>query len=374
MPQYPVLADSELLLDGLLKWVHFETPTGRLDTIAALIDVIAAEAGQLGAGVERVPGRDGMGDHLILRFAGGKGPGILSVCHLDTVCQPGSVSFRRDGDRQYGPGIADMKGGGYLAFSAARHIVGTGARMPGPLTIIYNSDEEVGSPTSRDIIQAEARKAGCALIPEPARGDEVITFRKGRAKYQVDFTGREAHAGSAFADGRSAISEMARVIVALDGMTDRQAGTTVNVGSVSGGTEPNVVAGRASCLVDVRFASNVAGETVDRSIRDIRPADKDVRITVAGEIEKPCLERSDATLQLLRLAQSIGDEIGSPVTETASGGGSDGNFTSAAGTPTLDGLGAIGNNWHSPDEHILVSALGRRELLLRRLYLALRDA
>lgn len=371
MPQDPATGYSEHLLEGLLEWVRFETPTGRIEAIGPLLDHIASEAEEIGARIERIPGRDGMGDHLVLRFAGGAGPGILSVCHLDTVCQPGSVILRRDGDRFYGPGIADMKGGGYLAFAAIRHIVRAGLRTPGPLTIIYNTDEEIGSPTSRDIIQAEAKMAGCALIPEPARGDEAITFRKGRAKYHIDFIGREAHAGSAFEHGRSAISEMARAIAALDAMTDREAATTVNVGRVGGGTEPNVVAGRAHCLVDVRFASNTLGDRVDKAIHGLRPADEDVRIEVSGEIEKPCLERSDETLELFRHAQGINAEIGWPLVETASGGGSDGNYTSAAGAATLDGLGAIGNNWHSPDEHIVVSALARRELLLRRLFLTL---
>ena len=367
----PAMQDADRLLDGMRRWVEFETPTGRVDALSALVDHIAAEAAAAGARCERIAGRDGMGDHLVVRFAGGPGPGILSVCHLDTVCPPGSVPMRREGDRFHGPGIADMKGGGYLAFAAARAVAASGATMPGPLTIIYNSDEEIGSPTSRDIIQAEARKVGCALIPEPARRDEVITFRKGRAKYRIDFHGREAHAGSAFADGRSAISAMARAIATLDGMTDPGAGTTVNVGSVAGGTEPNVVAGRAHCTVDVRFADNARGEAVDRAIRGLAPAGPDIRIEVAGEIEKPCLERSAGTVALYERARALGLELGFELAETASGGGSDGNYTSAVGTPTLDGLGAIGNDWHSPGEYIVVSALPRRERLLRDLYLTL---
>ncbi len=365
------LLDPEWLLAGLLRWVAFETPTGRTDVIAALLDHIEAEAAPLGAKVERVAGRDGMGDHLILRFDGGGGRGILSVCHLDTVCPPGSVVMRREDDRFYGPGIADMKGGAYLALSAIRRIIETGGEMPGPLTLIYNTDEEIGSPTSRDFIQAEGKKVGCALIPEPARGDEAVTFRKGRAKYRIDVFGREAHAGSAFFEGRSAISEMARTIAALDRLTDRDAGTTVNIGHVNGGTEPNVVAGRAHCLVDVRFTANAAGHEVEKQIQALKPVDDDVRIEISGEIEKPCLERSEETLALFQHAQAISAELGCTIVETASGGGSDGNYTSAVGTPTLDGLGAIGNQWHSPDEHIIVSALARRELLLRRLFLSL---
>lgn len=366
-----VMTDSEALLEGLIDWVKFETPTGRVDVIGALLDHLTAEAAPLGCAIERIAGRDGMGDHLVLRFDGGPGRGILCTNHLDTVCAPGSIAMRRDGDRFYGPGIADMKGGAYLAFSAIRNIVRSGERMPGPLTLIFNTDEEIGSPTSYALIQEEARKVACALIPEPARGDEAITFRKGRAKYRIDITGRQAHAGSAFADGRSAISELARTIVKLDAMTDLATGTTVNVGAIGGGTEPNVVAGAAHCLVDVRFSANDAGYATERAINHIVPYGPDVSIEINGEIEKPCLERSDATIRLFDHATTIAHEIGSSLVETSSGGGSDGNFTSAVGTPTLDGLGAIGNFWHSPNEHILVSALARRELLLRRLFLSL---
>lgn len=171
MVQHSPKADSECLLAELLEWVRLETQTGSIGSINSLLDQIVSKALPLGAGIERISGRAGMGDHLLLRFAGGSGPGILSVCHLDTVCQPGSVRMRREGDRFYGPGIADMKGGACLAFAAIRNIVQSGEKMPGPLTIIYNTDEEIGSPTSRDVIQSEAAKVACALIPEPARGD-----------------------------------------------------------------------------------------------------------------------------------------------------------------------------------------------------------
>ncbi|WP_108259619.1 M20/M25/M40 family metallo-hydrolase [Mangrovicoccus ximenensis] len=211
---------SEELLRGLLGWVEIDTPTGDVAGIARLLDLIEAEARPLGPKVERIAGRDGQGGHLVLRFAGGPGPGVLVTSHIDTVCAPGSVEIRREGDRQFGPGIADMKGGGYLALAAMRSILSAGETLPGPVTLIYNSDEEIGSPTSHRLIQAEARRHGAALIPEPARGDEMITFRKGRGKYSVAVEGRASHAGSAFADGRSAISELARVILRLDALTD----------------------------------------------------------------------------------------------------------------------------------------------------------
>ncbi|MCI5084930.1 MAG: M20 family metallopeptidase [Rhodovulum sp.] len=360
---------SEDILKGLMRWVEIDTPTGAVDNIGRLIDLIASDFAPLGGEVERVAGRDGMGDHLVIRFAGGPGPGVLITSHIDTVCAPGSVAIRRDGDRQYGPGIADMKGGGYLAFCAMRDIVASGTPLSGPVTLIYNSDEEIGSPTSHALIQDEARKHGAALIPEPARGDEVITFRKGRAKYTLDFYGRESHAGSAFGDGRSAILELARAIRRIEGMTDLNAGTTVNVGRVRGGTEPNVVAGHAACDIDVRFADDDLGAAVEAQLRAMIAQDPDVNIVLSGEIEKPCLARTPETLSMMATATQINRGLGAPMVETRSGGGSDGNFTCAAGVPTLDGLGAIGNNWHSPYEHILISPLARRAALLKGLIL-----
>lgn len=352
-----------------MDWVRIDTLTGHVDGIARLVDLIASQLAPLGASLQRVPGRDGMGDHLVARFEGGPGPGVLVTSHIDTVCQPGTVALRRDGDRQFGPGIADMKGGGFLALCAMRDIRASGRSLPGPVTMIYNSDEEIGSPTSHRMIQDLARQHGAALIPEPARGDEAITFRKGRAKFSVRIEGREAHAGSAFRDGRSAISELARVICKLDAMTDLEAGTTVNVGRVVGGTEPNVVAGQARCDIDLRFTDDLLGQQVEDAILGLTADDPDIRLYPGGEIEKPCLQRTAQNIEMFRTAQAINKTLGLPLIETRSGGGSDGNFTSAIGVPTLDGLGVIGNHWHSPNEHILVSPLERRAALLRDLIL-----
>ncbi|WP_319520607.1 M20 family metallopeptidase [uncultured Martelella sp.] len=359
--------NSEDILSGLMRWVEIDTPTGACDTIGRLVDLIEEELRPLGPEIERIAGRDGMGDHLIARFSGGPGPGVLVTSHIDTVCAPGSVGIRREGERQYGPGIADMKGGGYLALCAMRRLLSEGTPLPGPVTLIYNSDEEIGSPTSHRLIADEARRHGCALIPEPARGDEVITFRKGRGKYTLDFNGVESHAGSAFSDGHSAISELARAVTRLDRLTDIEAGTTVNVGRIRGGTEPNVVAGHAACDIDIRFSDDADARAIEAAIRAMKPEDEAVRIAVSGEIEKPALARTPQTVAMMEAARAINAELGAPLSETRSGGGSDGNFTAAAGIPTLDGLGAIGNDWHSPGEHILVEPLARRQHLLEGL-------
>ncbi len=363
--------DANALLAGLRRWVEIDTPTGDSAGMNRLQDLIEADFREIGGQCGRIAGRDGLGGHLKIDFPGGPLAPILLVAHLDTVCQPGYVQIQRDGDRFFGPGAADMKGGGYLAFAAIAQILKQDGVLPRPVTLIYNGDEEIGSPTSRDLICEEARKFRYALVPEPARKDEVITFRKGRAKYLISAGGRAAHAGSAFAAGRNAILELARHLLQLADLSDPSAGTTVNIGTFHGGTEANVVPASADAWVDVRFSDIVEGQRIDRIVRSLRPSDEDFTIRIDGEIEKPCLVGDEGPGSLFAQAREIARGIGIDLAATHSGGGSDGNFTSSVGTPTLDGLGVIGNEWHSPREHIVISALPRREALLRQLLLQL---
>lgn len=363
--------DANALLAGLKRWVEIDTPTGDTAGMDRLQDIVEDDFRAIGGHCTRIAGRDGLGGHLKVDFGGGAMAPVLLVAHLDTVCQPGYVQIQRDGDRFFGPGAADMKGGGYLAFAAIAQILKQDGALPRPISLIFNGDEEIGSPTSRDLICEEARKVRYALVPEPARKDEVITFRKGRAKYLITAGGRAAHAGSAFADGRNAILELARHLLDLAALSDPAAGTTVNIGTFHGGTEANVVAASAQAWVDVRFADIVEGERVDRIVRSLLPSGGDFTLEIDGEIEKPCLRSEEGPGSLFAQAREIARGIGIDLTATRSGGGSDGNFTSSVGTPTLDGLGVIGNEWHSPREHIVISALPRREALLRQMLLQL---
>ncbi|MEO9340750.1 M20 family metallopeptidase [Mesorhizobium sp. SB112] len=363
--------DANALLAGLRRWVEIDTPTGDAAGMDRLQDLIECDFQELGGHCKRIPGRDGLGGHLKVDFDGGPLAPILIVAHLDTVCQPGYVQIQRDGDRFFGPGAADMKGGGYLAYAAIAQIIKQVGKLPRPVTLIFNGDEEIGSPTSRDLICEQAREFRYSLVPEPARDDEVITFRKGRAKYLISAYGRAAHAGSAFADGRNAIVELARHLLELNGFSNPATGTTVNVGTFQGGIEANVVAASAQAWVDVRFEDNAEGQHIDRAIRCLVPSDGDYKLQIEGEIEKPCLNSDKGPGSLFAKAREIARGIGIDLLATRSGGGSDGNFTSSVGTPTLDGLGVIGNEWHSPREHILISALPRREALLRQLLLQL---
>jgi glutamate carboxypeptidase len=363
--------EANALLAGLRRWVEIDTPTGDVAGMDRLQNLIEDDFQEIGGHCCRIAGREGLGGHLKVDFAGGHMDPILIVAHLDTVCQPGYVQIQRNGDRFFGPGAADMKGGGYLAYAAIAQILKQEGTLPRPVTLIFNGDEEIGSPTSRDLICEEARKFQYALVPEPARKDEVITFRKGRAKYLISAHGRAAHSGSAFADGRNAILELARQLLKLSEFSDPAGGTTVNVGTFHGGTEANIVAESAQAWVDVRFADNAEGQRIERVIRSLMPSDGDFTLQIDGEIEKPCLTGDEGPRSLFAKARGIARGIGIDLTATHSGGGSDGNFTSSVGTRTLDGLGVIGNEWHSPREHIVISALPRREALLRQLLLQL---
>src|SRR3954470_18063940 len=229
--------DSKAILDGIRQWVEIETPTEAPEQVNRLAALVADGYRDLPATVERVAGRDGCGDHLVARSSWGQdAPGILVLSHLDTVHPMGFIErlpFRIDGDRAFGPGIYDMKGGAYLAYRAFREICAQGAPTPLGITQLFVSDEEIGSPTSRALIEAEGRRAKYVLVTEPARdGGKIVTGRKGVARFEVFIKGVPSHAGSRSEDGRSAIRELGNVIQTLEAMNDPRHGITVNVGVV----------------------------------------------------------------------------------------------------------------------------------------------
>src|SRR5947199_4076001 len=249
--------DSRTMLDGIRRWVEIETPTEAPEQVNKLATMVAEGYRDLPATVERVAGHFGCGDHILARSSWGQdAPGILILSHLDTVHPMGFIQrlpFRIEGDSAFGPGIYDMKGGAYLAYHAFRQLCAGGARSPLGVTQLFVSDEEIGSPTSRALIEAEGHKAKYVLVTEPARdGGKIVTGRKGVARFEVFVKGLPAHAGTRPQDGRSAIRELANVIQALEAMTDIKRGVTVNVGVVRGGTRPNVIAEEAYAEVDLR--------------------------------------------------------------------------------------------------------------------------
>ena len=332
-----------------------------------------SQARALGGHLERIPGRDGYGDILTVRSPwGGDEPGILVLCHLDTVHPVGTLAhdnpFRHDGDRVYGPGIFDMKSGAFLAFYAFQHLVRTGRETPLPLTFLFVPEEEIGSPTSRAVIEDTARRNKLVLVTEPAHGGLCCTARKGVMHVRMTAHGRPAHAGSRHQDGRSAVRELAHQIIAMEELTDYERGITANVGLMSGGSFINVVPARAEAQICIRAPETELLETLRSHVLALDPIDPDVRLDVSAEINRPVFPRSEGTVMLLEHVRGICREIGFDLGERHSGGGSDGNFTAALGIPTLDGLGADGHGHHTLDEYILKSSLEPRARMWVRMF------
>jgi glutamate carboxypeptidase len=368
--------DSGTILDGIRRWVEIETPTEAPEQVNRLVALVADGYRDLAAHVERVGGRDGRGDHLIARSAWGQdAPGILVLSHLDTVHPLGFIErlpFRIEGDSAFGPGIYDMKGGAYLAYHAFRQLCAGGERSPLGITHLYVSDEEIGSPTSRSLIEKEGERAKYVLVTEPARdGGKVVTGRKGVGRFEVFIKGVPAHAGSRPEDGRSAIRELANAIHTLEALNDPTRGITVNVGVVKGGTRPNVIAEEAYAEVDLRAPSVAAADELVEKILGITSRSEGVSVTVAGELNRPPYEKSNAGAALFEHARTLAAELGFELVDTFTGGGSDGNFT-AAHTATLDGLGVDGKGAHTHYEQLYISSIEPRARLLHRLFQTLR--
>jgi glutamate carboxypeptidase len=368
--------DSKTILDGIRQWVEIETPTEAPEQVNRLASLVADGYRGLPATIERVAGKDGCGDHLVARSSWGRDqPGILVLSHLDTVHPMGFIErlpFRIEGDSAFGPGIYDMKGGAHLAYHAFRELCATGTGSPLGVTQIYVSDEEIGSPTSRALIEAEGQKAKYVLVTEPARdGGKIVTGRKGVGRFEVFIKGAPAHAGSRPEDGRSAIRELANVIATLEGLNDPKRRITVNVGVVRGGTRPNVIAEEAYAEVDLRVLTMADAEELVAKILDVKSRSEGVSVQVVGGLNRPPYEKGNAGAALFEQAKSLAAEIGFELVDTFTGGGSDGNFT-APHTATLDGLGVDGKGAHTHYEQLYISSIEPRARLLYRLFQTLR--
>src|SRR6202789_3452291 len=307
--------DSKAILDGIRRWVEIETPTEAPDQVNKLATMVADGYRDLPATIERVAGRSGCGDHLVARSSWGRdAPGILILSHLDTVHPMGFIErlpFKVEGDSAFGPGIYDMKGGAYLAYHAFRQLCADGARSPLGITQLYVSDEEIGSPTSRALIEAEGRRAKYVLVTEPARdGGKIVTSRKGVARFEVFIKGVPSHAGTRPQDGRSAIRELANVIQTLEAMNDLARGVTVNVGVVKGGTKPNVIPEEAYAEVDMRVPTVADADELMPKILGLTSRTEGVSVRVTGELNRPPFEKSNAGTALFEHAKTLAAKIG----------------------------------------------------------------
>jgi len=363
------IGPAEALLDELRRWVELETPSTDPAAVNRLLDVAEAGLGQVGARLERIPGRDGFGDNLIARTPG-EGAPVVIAGHLDTVWDHGTLAgrmpFRIEGERAHGPGIYDMKAGSFLAFHSVREILRQGTPTKRPITLLLTPDEEVGSPTSRALIEREARGACAVLIPEPAGGEHgaCVTGRKGTGGFTLRIEGRSAHAGGNWSEGRSAVVALAECITKVHALTDLARGVTTNVAPVWGGTRPNVIPPEAGCRIDFRAPSLAEAERIVAEIRALAGERDGIRITLEGGLNRPPLEETAEGLALYERARAIAAAQGYRLPKQHRGGGSDGNFTAALGVPTLDGLGCTGAGAHAPEEHIRWRDLAPRGAVL----------
>ncbi len=362
--------DAEELLAGVVEWVELETPSERPDLIDRLLDRVEAQFGDLPVSIRRIPGRDGCGGQLVLTYAPGglNGEPALIMGHVDTVWEAGTLArrpVRREGDRVYGPGIFDMKAGSWLAVDALHRIAAAGLLPPRPIVVYLNSDEEIGSYTSRGVIEELSRNAAFVMVPEPAfeAPGTVVTKRKGWGRFVLRAHGRSAHAGGNLFDGRSAILEVARHIIDIEAMTATETHATFNVGTVHGGTRPNVVPAEAVIEIDMRADDMATAERLTAAMLARTSYNPDVRIEVEGGINRPPFERSPAVARMYEATKLLALGLGLPMAETSRGGVSDGNFSAALGRPVIDGLGCNGGGAHAIDEHILVSTLAPRAAL-----------
>ena len=368
--------DPMTILDGIRRWVEIETPTEAAAQVNQLASVVADGYRDLPVSIERVAGHSGCGDHLVARSSWGQdAPGILILSHLDTVHPIGFIGrlpFSIEGDSAFGPGIYDMKGGAYLAYHAFGQVCINGQRSPLGITQLYVSDEEIGSPTSRALIEAEGRKAKYVLVTEPARdGGKIVTGRKGVARFEIFVKGVASHAGTRPEDGRSAVRELANLIQTLEAMNDLKRGISINVGVVRGGTRPNVIPEHAYAEVDMRVPTIADADELVPKILNLKSSTEGVSVRVIGELNRPPYEKSNAGAALYEHARALAAEIGFDLVDSSTGGGSDGNFT-APHTATLDGLGVDGKGAHTDYEQLYISSIEPRGRLLQRLFQTLR--
>ena len=368
--------DATEILDGIREWVMVESPTFHREGVNRMMDLAESAMRSLNAKIERIPGEGGYGDILKAHLTGKvERPGILILSHLDTVHPVGTLEttfpFRQDGDRVYGPGIYDMKGGTYIAICALRQILNSGKAPHLPVTFMFIPDEEVGSPFSRDLIEAEAKKNKFVLVTEPAKNGKLVTGRFAFARFNLLARGRPSHAGSTLSRGRSAIKEMAKQVLQIEDMTDEKTGCTYSVGVIAGGTFVNTVP--ISCRAEVLAVMQTEedfkkGCTQMMELEAINP---DVEFIVEQGPVRPLFEPTRGVLELYELAEEIAATIGFTPGHGSFGGGSDGNFTGALGIPTLDGLGVCGDGAHTHQEYLLYSSLVPRAQLMAGLLLRL---
>jgi glutamate carboxypeptidase len=370
--------------DDLIAWAVSETPWVR-ETIASLVrlespsidkaavdrcgDALAESLRALGASVSRLPA-EARGDHVLARIDGGPSH-VLLLGHIDTVWPVGQLSampLREENGRLFGPGVFDMKAGIGVALLAVRALLERSMPHRPTIRMLFTTDEEIGSGTSRATIEATSLECQAVLVLEPSLpGGAAKTSRKGCGEFQLVVHGVAAHAGLDPGRGASAIHELAHQITHIAALQNVERGVTVNVGQVSGGTRTNVVADRAVAAIDVRVPTMMDAAAIEARLRGLQPSIRGTRLELVSAAWRPPLERTAGVVRLYSIAREVARELGQDLHEGGAGGGSDGNFTAAVGVPTLDGLGPRGDGAHALHEHVDVSDLAWRAAFLASL-------
>ncbi|PMC39105.1 carboxypeptidase [Bacillus sp. UMB0899] len=324
---------------------------------------------ELGFHVKVIPQKE-FGNHLVIEHKDSMNPGIVILAHMDTVFPKGTVEerpFKIEGNRAYGPGVIDMKSSHATVLYAIKALINEGQEAYKHIKIVLNSEEEIGSPTSKSLIVKEAKNAKYALVMEPARKDgSLVSARRGKGNYTLIVEGKAAHSGIEPEKGRSAIEELAHKIIQLYELSDHEKGISVNVGLIEGGSSANTVSDHAEAQIDVRMKEIEQVEFIEDRLEKICSTTEvaGTKILLEGEMNRPPMEKNNKTRALLRLIQAVGDEIGIEIEDTSTGGGSDASFTSSLGIATIDGLGPIGGNAHSDKEYLEIPSLVERTHLL----------
>ncbi len=365
------------MITCIRELVECESPSDQPDCVNRFTGVFARTVRDI-ARVHVFPA-SGYGNHLRCEFRlpGSKKQGqILALGHSDTVWPAGALKrmpFRESRGRLWGPGVLDMKSGLVFFAFAMRILRELDVPVRRRVVLQLNSDEEIGSPSSRALTEAAARESAAVLVLEPGTGVEgkLKTARKGVGDYRVTVRGRAAHAGLDFEKGANAVVEMARQIGRIAGFTKLGRGVTVSAGVIQGGTRSNVVPAECRVEIDVRAPKAADQRYLERRFASLKPFDKRCTVEIEGGLNRPPMERSAGTQRLFQTARTLAAELGVVLEESASGGGSDGNFTAALGVPTLDGLGPVGEGAHAPHESIFVDRIADRTALLAKLVAAL---
>jgi glutamate carboxypeptidase len=353
----------------LRQLVEIESPSHDKSSVDRAGRLIAEECRRLNADV-RIIEQPVVGNHILARWGKGQN-GILLLHHMDTVFPLGTLEkmpFYQKEEKTYGPGVLDMKGGIVITLSAIRRLLAEKQMPARPVTALFTSDEEIGSDSSRALIEDLARESSLVLVLESGLVDGALkVWRKGVGEFHVKVEGRASHAGGAHEEGRNAIQEMAHQVLAIQSMTDYSKGTTLNVGMINGGSASNVVPAKCESVVDYRVLVSEEADRVDKAMKSLKPVTSGTSVSVTGGLNRPPMPNDDTMKETFAKASRIAADIGMTLKSGGSGGGSDANFVAPLGIPVLDGLGTFGEGYHSEREYIFTDSLNSRSVLVAAL-------